>query len=37
MSPAYVGRIIKTDEIRYKKKRSKMYSSDKNFLKNIPK
>jgi len=35
ISPAYVGRIIKKDEIRYKKKRSKMYSNDKNFLKNI--
>jgi len=37
ISPAYVGRIIKKDEIRYKKKRSKMYSNDKNFLKNIRK
>lgn len=36
ISPAYVGRIIKKDEIRYKKKRSKMYSNDKNFLRNIP-
>src|SRR3989338_9597217 len=35
ISRAYVGRIIKKDEIRYKKKRSKMYSNDKNFLKNI--
>jgi len=35
ISQAYVGRIIKKDEIRYKKKRSKMYSNDKNFLKNI--
>lgn len=35
ISPSYVGKIIKTDEIRYKKKRSKMYSSDKNFLRNI--
>lgn len=35
ISSAYVGRIIKKDEIRYKKKRSKMYSNDKNFLKNI--
>ncbi len=35
ISPAYVGRIIKKDEIRYKKKRSKMYSNDKNFLKNM--
>jgi transposase len=32
ISPSYVGEIIKTDEIRYKKKRSKMYSNDKNFL-----
>ena len=32
ISPAYIGRIIKKDEIRYKKKRSKMYSNDKNFL-----
>ncbi len=36
ISPAYVGIIIKKDEIRYKKKRSKMYSNDKNFLKSIP-
>jgi len=35
--PSYVGRIIKKDEIRYKKKKSKMYSNDKNFLKNIRK
>jgi len=35
ISSSYVGRIIKKDEIRYKKKRSKMYSNDKNFLKNI--
>jgi transposase len=35
ISPSYVGEIIKTDEIRYKKKRSKMYSNDKNFLRNI--
>ncbi len=35
ISPAYVGRIIKKDEIRYKKKRSKMYSNDKNFLRNM--
>lgn len=33
--PSYVGKIIKIDEIRYKKKRSKMYSNDKNFLRNI--
>ena len=37
ISPSYVGEIIKTDEIRYKKKRSKMYSNDKNFLRNIRK
>ena len=37
ISPSYVGRIIKKDEIRYKKKKSKMYSNDKNFLKNIRK
>lgn len=35
ISPSYVGEIIRTDEIRYKKKRSKMYSDDKNFLRNI--
>jgi len=35
ISPSYVGEIIRTDEIRYKKKRSKMYSNDKNFLRNI--
>lgn len=33
--PAHIGNIIKEDEIKYKKKRSKMYSNDKNFLKNI--
>lgn len=37
ISPAHVGNIIKQDEIKYKKKRSKMYSNDKNFLRNIPK
>ena len=35
VSPSQIGRIIKQDEIKYKTKRSKMYSSDKNFLKNI--
>ena len=35
VSTSQIGRIIKQDEIKYKTKRSKMYSSDKNFLKNI--
>ncbi len=35
ISPSQIGRIIKQDEIKYKSKRSKMYSNDKNFLKNI--
>ena len=35
ISPSQIRRIIKQDEIKYKTKRSKMYSSDKNFLKNI--
>ena len=35
VSPSQIGRIIKQDELKYKTKRSKMYSSDKNFLKNI--
>jgi transposase len=35
VSPSQIGRIIKQDEIKYKTKRSKMYSGDKNFLKNI--
>lgn len=35
ISPSQIGRIIKQDEMKYKTKRSKMYSSDKNFLKNI--
>lgn len=35
VSPSQIGRIIKSDEIKYKTKRSKMYSNDKNFLKNI--
>jgi len=35
VSPSQIGRIINQDELKYKTKRSKMYSSDKNFLKNI--
>jgi transposase len=35
VSPSQIGRIIKQDEMKYKTKRSKMYSNDKNFLKNI--
>ena len=35
ISPSQIGRIIKQDEMKYKTKRSKMYSNDKNFLKNI--
>ena len=35
VSPSQIGRIIKKDEIKYKAKRSKMYSNDKNFLRNI--
>ena len=35
VSPSQIGRIIKQDEIKYKAKRSKMYSNDKNFLRNI--
>lgn len=35
VSPSQIGRIIKQDEIKYKTKRSKMYSNDKNFLRNI--
>jgi transposase len=35
VSPSQIGRIIKEDETKYKTKRSKMYSNDKNFLKNI--
>jgi transposase len=34
ISTSQIGRIIKQDEIKYKTKRSKMYSDDKNFLKN---
>jgi transposase len=35
VSPSQIGRIIKEDETKYKTKRSRMYSNDKNFLKNI--
>ena len=35
ISPSQIARIIAQDEIKYKTKRSKMYSNDKNFLKNI--
>lgn len=35
ISPSQIGRIIKQDELKYKTKRSKMYSNDKNFLKSI--
>jgi len=35
ISPSQIGRIIRQDEIKYKTKRSKMYSNDKNFLRNI--
>ena len=35
ISSSQIGRIIKQDETKYKTKRSKMYSNDKNFLKNI--
>ncbi len=35
VSPSQIGRIIKQDETKYKTKRSKMYSNDKNFLRNI--
>ena len=35
VSPSQIRRIIKQDEIKYKTKRSKMYSNDKTFLKNI--
>lgn len=35
VSSSQIGRIIKADEIKYKTKRSKMYSNDKNFLRNI--
>jgi transposase len=33
VSPSQVGRIIKQDEIKYKKKRSHLYSNDPNFSK----
>jgi len=35
VSPSQIGRIINQDELKYKTKRSKMYSDDKFFLKNI--
>ena len=35
ISASHIGRIIKQDEIKYKAKRSKMFSSDKNFLQNL--
>jgi transposase len=35
VSPSQIGRIIEQDELKYKTKRSKMYSNDKNFLRNI--
>ena len=35
ISASQIGRIIEQDEIKYKAKRSKMYSNDKNFLRNI--
>jgi transposase len=35
ISASHIGRIIKQDEIKYKTKRSKMFSEDKNFLRNI--
>ncbi len=35
ISPSQIGRIIKEDETKYKTKRSKMFSNDKNFLQNI--
>jgi transposase len=31
VSPSQIGRIIKQDETKYKTKRGKMYSNDKNF------
>lgn len=33
VSPSQIGRIIKQDEIKYKRKIGKLYSNDKNFLK----
>src|SRR3989338_2510991 len=35
VSAPQIGRIIEADEMKYKTKRSKMYSNDKNFLRNI--
>ncbi len=35
ISSSQISRIIKKEEIKYKTKRSKMYSNDKNFLRNI--
>ncbi|MBS3080341.1 hypothetical protein J4221_02635 [Candidatus Pacearchaeota archaeon] len=35
ISPSQIWRIIKKEEIKYKTKRSKMYSNDKKFLRNI--
>lgn len=35
ISTSQIARIIKQDEMKYKTKRSKMYSNDKNFLKSI--
>jgi transposase len=35
ISPSQIKKIIKKEEIKYKTKRSKMYSTDKKFLKNI--
>lgn len=33
VSPSQIGRIIKKDEIKYKRKIGRLYSNDKNFLK----
>ena len=35
ISASHIGRIIEEDETKYKTKRSKMFSNDKNFLRNI--
>lgn len=35
VSSSQIARIIKQDELKYKTKRSKMFSDDKNFLRNI--
>lgn len=32
VSPSHVGRIIKQDEIKYKKKKARLYSNDENFF-----